>query len=62
MTPRKNFAEALPFTYTTGTFRLLWLKLGSDGNKIRLFLYKSFVTGNNTGIILYEAVTKVTPW
>jgi len=59
---RKKIAEALPFTYTTGTVRLLRLKLGSDGNKITIFLYESFVTGNNTRIILYEPVTKVTPW
>jgi hypothetical protein len=34
----KKIAETLP-----GKFRLLRLKLGSDGNKIRIFLYESFV-------------------
>jgi hypothetical protein len=58
MTSRKNFPDALPVTYTT----VLRLKQGSDGNKIRIFLYESFITGNDTRIILYEPVIKVTPW
>jgi hypothetical protein len=58
---KKKLLKVLPFIYTTGTDPLLRLKRGSDGNKIRIFLYESFVNGNNTRIFLYEPVTKVTP-